>query len=582
LMFVAGLLALPLRGQKNPSQAVYPAASQAMKDGTTVLLEDYASLPLSSAITGTYPPEIDFKEPLGRANTLHSEPEGTRGSASRFFVTDLNAVIYILDKRTKKFSPYLNFAEIFPRFSTEPGVEGGVGFMAFDPAYATNGRFYTVHTEIAGKDGAPEPAPRKDHTPGLDLKGYAVTGAANPPSGAAEWQSVVVEWTDTKTGNSTFEGTAREVLRIGFGNRQHQIGDLIFNPTAKPGSSDYRNLYIAVGDGLAGETPGPTHTLPQQLDALQGKVLRITPDVSLRPKDLLSSNGRYRIPSTGNDPNPFVTVDGARGEIYAYGFRNPQRLAWDAQSATAIVNDIGLHSWEEINLLAKGANYGYPEREGNEQLFVSNGGLTGSQLNPPVPFPVEDFLNVNRLKQPVAPAYAAAIYSHVEGDAIAGGFVYRGKLMPQMQGKYIFGDITTGKLFYSDFKQMLASGRERGRQAEVHEIQVMYQSPYEDPSKGPSERRLYDIVSDAFAHKGGTPPPGSVLPGGSLKVGGWRGKLHFSSKADTYGVKYGGGRADVHMAMGADGEIYLLSKSDGMIRKLVSVVKTSGGTASAP
>ena len=60
------------------------------------------------------------------------------------------------------------------------------------------------------------------------------------------------------------------------------------------------------GDGGAGELAGATRTIPQRLDALQGKILRITPDINLRPADELSSNGRYRIPTTGSDPNPFV------------------------------------------------------------------------------------------------------------------------------------------------------------------------------------------------------------------------------------------------------------------------------------
>ena len=76
-----------------------------------------------------------------------------------------------------------------------------------------------------------------------------------------------------------------------------------------------------------------------------------------------------------------------------------------------------------------------------------------------------------------------AVYSHQEGDSIGSGFVYRGKLMPQMVGKYIFTDMTTGRLFYSDLAEMIASHRVRGKQAPIHEIQVMYKSPYDQPRK---------------------------------------------------------------------------------------------------
>jgi len=92
---------------------------------------------------------------------------------------------------------------------------------------------------------------------------------------------------------------------------------------------------------------GAGHTLPQQLNSLLGKILRITPDITLHPKDLLGEDGRYRIPSSGADPNPFVSVPGARGEIYAYGLRHPHRMTWDIPSKAFLVNDIGVNSWKK-------------------------------------------------------------------------------------------------------------------------------------------------------------------------------------------------------------------------------------------
>src|SRR5581483_9331542 len=88
----------------------------------------------------------------------------------------------------------------------------------------------------------------------------------------------------------------------------------------------------------------------------------------------------------------------------------------------------------------------------------------------------------------------------------------------------------------------------------------------------PSKWRLYDILAQAFAHRGGQPKQGAVLPGASGAVGGWRGTNFKEGPTDPYGVKYGGGRADIHLAMGGDGELYVLSKPDGMIRKFVAVV----------
>jgi hypothetical protein len=384
-------------------------------------------------------------------------------------------------------------------------------------------------------------------------------------------ESVLIEWTDTNIRNATFEGTARELLRVGY-DRNHPMADLIFNPLVKPGQDDYGNLYVSVGDGAQGETPGPAHTLPQQLDNFMGKILRITPDLNLHPKDKLGPNGRYRIPSTGSDPNPFVSIASARGEIYAYGLRNPHRMDWDTVSKTLLVNDIGLHYWEEIDIVTKGANYGYSEREGDEQLFVDNAGKTGSLVDPAVAFPDRDLLHVDGIDEPVAPVYPAAVYSHWEGDSIGSGFVYRGKQMPQLRGKYIFNDMTTGRIFYVDLAEMIATRGQRNQQAQIHELQVQFKSPYDTANQNAVKRRMFDIVAETYSHKGGTPAQDRVLPGAAGATTGWYDPEHQRAKADPEGAPYGGGRADIRIALGGDGELYVLSKSDGMIRKLAAVV----------
>lgn len=548
--------------------AQYPSRPQIMKDGTTVLLEDYASLPLSSPTHGgATPGATDYKIQLGRVTSMRSEPANAPSANSRFFVNDQSSVIYILDKGSKKFTPYLNFAEIFPKFASDLGNTAGIVSFAFDPAYAKNGKFYTVHTEKPDMPGSANPTNARFAA--VDLKGYSTTPVVNPPAGPAHLESVLVEWTDSNIRNASFEGTAREILRTGY-DRNHPMADLVFNPLAKPGDADYGNLYISIGDGASGETPGPSHTLPQRLDTLVGKILRITPDINLRPKDMLSSSGQYRIPSAGSDPNPFISVAGARGEIYAYGLRNPHRLQWDAESKTLIADDIGVHYWEEVDLIAKGGNYGYGEREGNEQFFVNDAGKTGSLMTPPVPFPGNDLLQVEGLKDPVAPIYPVAVYSHREGDSIGNGFVYRGKLMPQLRGKYIFNDMTTGRIFYADFAEMLAAHGKRNQQAQIHELQIAYKSSA--GGSQPAKRRMFDIIAETYAHRGGTSGPNHVLPGNAGATTRSQDPAHSEDKVDVDGVSYGGGRADVRMALGGDGELYVLSKSDGMIRKLAAVL----------
>jgi hypothetical protein len=561
---LAGILSVVPAGY-----AQYPTTFQITKDGTTVMLEDYATPPLSSATHGgDTATEINFKGQLGRVTALRAEPANAPLAASRIFVDDQNGTLYIMDTATKKFTPYLKFKDIFPNFASDKGNASGIVSITFDPGYAKNGKFYTVHVENPVLSGNATPV--NTATPSLNLTGYSTTATVNPPSGPVHLESVIVEWTDTNIRNATFEGSARELLRIGF-DRNHPTDDTIFNPLAKPGSPDYGNLYIGVGDGAQGETPGATHTIPQQLNTLLGKILRITPDINLHPQDMLSPNGRYRIPSTGPDPNPFVKVAGARGEVYAYGLRHPHRFDWDTTTKTFLVIDIGLHYWEEIDIVAKGANYGYPEREGNEQLFVESAGKTGSLMTPPVAFPERDLLKVEGIDEPVIPIYPAAVYSHWEGDSMGSGFVYRGKLMPQMRGKFIFNDMTTGRIFYTDLNEMLATHGQRNHQAPIHELQVMYKNST-DPSQPAAKKRMFDIIAQTYVQKGGTPTPDHALPGAAGATTGWRDDDHKQPKADIDGVPYGGGRADVRIALGGDGEIYVLSKSDGMIRKVTSVV----------
>ena len=112
------------------------------------------------------------------------------------------------------------------------------------------------------------------------------------------------------------------------------------------------------------------------------------------------------------------------------------------------------------------------------------------------------------------------------------------------------------------------------------------------PGVGPSratqaptaKRRMYDIVADAFAKKGGIGRPESaagaqsakgVLPGAAGVPGGWRADSFEAGKTDANGVAYAGGRPDIRIAVGGDGELYILSKSDGMIRKLIAVTGAS-------
>lgn len=548
--------------QFSHGQIPYPATFQVAKGGAAVVLEDYAQLPVSGrgGSVSNYGPNVHLDDQLARPTFIRSEPTNAPLGNSRFFVTDLNRNLYILDKNTRTFTPYLNFQSIFRRYYNAGGFAGGLNPIAFDPEYASNGLFYTAHLET---NSTASSMPTNWNHPTLDLTGYTTTPRVNPPTGTIRYESVLIEWHDTNISNATFEGTAREMLRVGLNDRIHPMGDLLFNPLAQPSDPDYRNLYIAQGDGSAGENSA-TRTTPQRLDALPGKILRITPDLNLRPADELSANGRYRIPTTGADPNPFVSVSltNLKKEIFAYGFRNCHRISWDPVANVIVEDDIGLNSWEEVNLVHKGGNYGYSEREGTEQLFVGglNNGLTGSQVG--AAFPSPDALIVTGLVSTVTPIYPVALYSHRDGDGISSGFIYRGSLMPGMYGKYIFGDIANGRMFYADFNEMLAADDGNlNTVATTYELQLVYNNPLDTPDAGYARWRMFDIVALTYTNRGGN-ASGQRLPGSANSTG--------LGKTDRDGVLYGSGRVDLRLCQGSDNEIYVISKSDGSIRKMTA------------
>jgi hypothetical protein len=509
----------------------------------TLDIEDYVVTPMTGLVDGKGSNELL----LSRVNTLREEA----GGSTRFFISDLNGPLYIFDKATKRFSLYLNFNGtpgkngIFRRLTTAQGYGNGLNGFYLDPDYKRNGKFYTVHIEDPAMPGSN--LPDNSSVPSLNVSGYATTPAIKTP-GPLQNEGVLVEWTDSNPSNATFEGTARELLRVQLNTRSHPMGDLIFNPTARPGDPDWRVLYLECGDGASGESKiAEIRPNPQRLDNLVGKILRIVPDLSEHAAtSTVSENGRYRIP---ND-NPFVSTPGARKEIWAYGFRNPHRLNWAIDPANAansrlIANSVGLHTWETVYIVRKGANYGYARREGNEVLKDDN---ATAPLPPVDEIPVQ--VGDHPTEKMVVPTYPVIQYGHGSdgGDSIGSGFVYNGKAIPVLRGKYVFTDLTTGRLWYADYKDMLAADDGKaGTTAAIHEVKLRWNDPSDSPDAG---SKVYDsaypIVEAAYHARGGKSPHLQGPPG-LIK----------------------GGRSDVRFSVDASGELYLYSKADGVIRMVV-------------
>jgi glucose/arabinose dehydrogenase len=194
----------------------------------------------------------------------------------------------------------------------------------------------------------------------------------------------------------------RILLQVDQPYYSHDGGQLAFGPDGF--------LYIATGDG--GPGGDPNHHA-QSLESLLGKILRLD----------VNSGSPYAIPPD----NPFVGRPGL-DEVFAYGFRQPYRFSFDAGGEHGlIVADAGHDVWEEVNVVTRGSNYGWNIREGTacfqprdpSELF-SVCAEVGPQDEP--------------LLNPVLQ------YGREAGQAIIGGYVYRGKALPALSGRYIFGD----------------------------------------------------------------------------------------------------------------------------------------------
>jgi glucose/arabinose dehydrogenase/subtilisin-like proprotein convertase family protein len=238
------------------------------------------------------------------------------------------------------------------------GGENGLLGLAFDPNFAQNQKFYVNYTSNSG-------------TVIARYRAVAGTNRADPNS-------------------------AQVILRITQPYGNHNGGMIAFGPD--------NMLYIGMGDGGSGGDP-QGHA--QNRRDLLGAMLRINPNNSTT----------YTIPSD----NPFVnTGGGVRGEIWAYGLRNPWRFSFDRTSGALWAGDVGQNAVEEIDIIERGGNYGWNHREGNRNY--NGGGPAGMK----------------------EPTYA---YAQTLGRSVIGGYVYHGSRVPGLQGIYVYGDYTSGRIW---------------------------------------------------------------------------------------------------------------------------------------
>lgn len=258
----------------------------------------------------------------------------------------------------------------------------GATALAVHPNFSANGRIYQIISEPVGV--APD---------------FGVGGSA---------PSVLVEWIADNPSSNTPLFQRRDIMRVAQPSTGHNLADIAFGPDGF--------LYISSGDGGGA---GPARQRAQDSSSIYGTVLRIDPVNSSGPGLATSANGRYGIPTD----NFGATHSGGLEEVFAIGFRSPYRFNFDSLSGRLYLGDVGALLVEEVNLIVNGGNYGWGRFQG-AALFDGTIALAPNTAHKP-------------------PAFE---YSHLtDGETVVGGFIYRGSLIPELKGKYIFADF--GRLF---------------------------------------------------------------------------------------------------------------------------------------
>ncbi|QDU25266.1 Quinoprotein glucose dehydrogenase B precursor [Anatilimnocola aggregata] len=302
--------------------------------------------------------------------------------SGRIVVGEQHGVIYVIDPKNPTEGKIFLDLQDRVKYSDKQNEEGFLG-LAFHPKFKENGEFFIFYTEKK-------------------------TNLVN-----------VVSKFKTKAGNKNAGDPASEVELIRFEKPfwNHDGGTIAFGPDGY--------LYITHGDGGAGGDP---HENGQKMSTLLGKILRIDVD---KP----SAGKPYGIPAD----NPFVKQEGAKPEIYAYGFRNIWRFAFDEKTGQLWAGEVGQNLFEEIVRVTKGGNFGWSLRESLHPFGAKGVGVQKDMIEP------------------------IWEYHHDIGKSITGGDVYRGKAVPALEGHYVYADYVSSRFWalkYDEEKGRVVANRE--------------------------------------------------------------------------------------------------------------------------
>jgi glucose/arabinose dehydrogenase len=333
---------------------------------------------------------------LDRPVWMSQAPDGS----DRLFIVEQPGRILVWQKASDG-SQAKEFLNIVDRATyVDAGAMTGVGLMsiAFHPGFKTNGLFYIFY----GQHNANQ-------------------------TGQFPVRSVISELKVSSADPDRADlASERVLLEVPEPFRNNQGGELSFGPDGF--------LYVALGDGGSNNDPFNSGQNPATLLA---KILRI--DVDTRSATG-TGKARKELPYGIPADNPWVGEpemggnSGARKETYAWGLREVWRYSWDRKTGDLWAGDVGEKMWEEVDLIVKGGNYGWCAREGMHHFKP---GPSGAQYIDPV------------IEYPHRPELApqSKFPRHSIGICIIGGYVYRGKKYPALDGIYIYGDYTLGTIW---------------------------------------------------------------------------------------------------------------------------------------
>jgi len=348
---------------------------------------------------------------------------GAGDGSGRRFIVDQPGQVYVLDAGGNRLAtPFVDVSSdigtlrhAFTGQNPGTGLNGGFDErgllgLAFHPDFANPvaDGYHKVYTYNSQDDGG-------------------VTPDFSTVVGTPNHHSVVTEWTvDAVNPNVVDPASRRTLLRVAEPQFNHNAGMLAFDPNG--------NLLIAFGDGGNADDVGTGHTVGlgngQDRTNPLGSLLRID------PLGNNSTNGQYGIPAD----NPFVgNPDGFVEELYSWGLRNPFRFSVDGNDI--VIADVGQNQIEEVNHVsladASGANFGWNVKEGSFYFDPANPSDIDDEPIPGVT--PGGFSSIDPVLE----------YDHTDGVSVIGGFVYRGSGLPNLFGKYIFGEFI-GRLFAGD------------------------------------------------------------------------------------------------------------------------------------